>query len=118
MSQNQRNNNGNGGNNIENGNGSGSVQVPWGTKAGYVGTGILIGLVIYPFVRKAVSKLQPKMDRIFDDLTGKAEEMAERTSDLLARAKEKLRAAEEEDETHHPHAHPRGDDEAQPNGAP
>ena len=51
----------------------------FGTKVGYVGTGILIGLVIYPFVRKALTKVQPKMDKIFDDLTGKAENWAEKT---------------------------------------
>jgi hypothetical protein len=68
----------------------GTGAVSWGTKAGYIGTGVLIGLVIYPFVRKAISKIQPKMDKVFDDLTGKAEDFAERASDLMARAKENL----------------------------
>lgn len=80
--------------------------VSWATKAGYIGTGVLVGLVIYPFVRKAVAKIQPKLDQVFDDLTGKAEDLAERTSDILARAKVNLRKVDEE-EAHHEH----GDDE-------
>ena len=77
------------------GNGAGGARVSWGAKAAYVGTGVVIGLVIYPFVRKVVAKLQPKVDRIFDDLTGRAEDLAEKTSDLFARAKDNLRRGEE-----------------------
>ena len=81
-------------------------KVSWGTKAGYVGTGVLIGLVIYPFVRKALSKLQPKVDKIFDDLTGKAEHFAERASDLMSRAKDNLHQAEAHGHGHgHSHSH-------------
>ena len=96
----------------QNGNSSGSNSVApsWGTKAGYIGTGVLVGLVIYPFVRKAISKLQPKMDKIFDDLTGKAENLAEKASDLLARAKEGLRSSETESDKHrHSHEHVEGE---------
>jgi ABC-type Zn2+ transport system substrate-binding protein/surface adhesin len=87
-----------------------STTTSWGTKVGYIGTGVLIGLVIYPFVRKAVAKVQPKLDKVFDDLTGKAEDLAERTSDILARAKTHLRATEEEEHDHdqdcdHDHDH-------------
>ncbi len=74
--------------NHNNSDGNGNAQVPWGTKAGYIGTGVLIGLVAYPFVRRVITQAQPKMDKIFDDLTGKAEGFAERASDLLARARE------------------------------
>ena len=92
-----------------NGNGNAPIPTPvsWATKAGYIGTGVLVGLVIYPFVRKAIAKLQPQMDKIFDSLTVKAEDVAERTSDLLARAKENFSKTETHDEEHH-HGHSHG----------
>ena len=68
-------------------NNQGSAKVSAGTKVAYIGTGVLIGLIIYPFVRKTLAKVQPKVDAIFDDLTGKAEDMFERTSDLMAKAR-------------------------------
>ena len=71
--------------------GSAPPKVAWATKVGYIGTGVLIGLIAYPFVRKALSKIQPKMDTLFDDLTGKAEDYAEKASDLLAKAKQRLK---------------------------
>ena len=78
-------------NNENNGNTQSSApSLSWGAKAGYIGTGIMIGLIAYPFVRKAVTKFQPKMDKFFDDLTGKAEGLAEKASDLMARAKDNL----------------------------
>jgi hypothetical protein len=80
--------------------------VSWGTKVGYVGTGVLIGLVIYPFVRKALSKMQPKVDEIFDRMTGKAEEFAERASDLMARAKENVSQPGTAKKHSHGHEHP------------
>lgn len=104
-------NNGNNGNNNNNGASDAPAPSKFGTKVGYVGTGILIGLVIYPFVRKALTKVQPKMDKIFDDLTGKAENWAEKTSDILARAKESLKKSEMSESAHR-HDH----DETQPNG--
>lgn len=94
-------------NNDSNGKSSGAP-VSWGTKAGYIGTGVMIGLIIYPFVRKAVTKFQPKMDRFFDDLTGKAEGLAERAADLMARAKDNLAGDKDHDHDHgggHAHAH-------------
>lgn len=85
-------------------------------KAGYIGTGILVGLIIYPFVRKAITKIQPKLDEILDDFTGKAESFAEKTSDLLARAKENLKKHDfEKDEhgNHAGHAHEKTSDKTQ-----
>ncbi|MGK4422021.1 hypothetical protein ACSLVQ_27610, partial [Klebsiella pneumoniae] len=88
----------------QNQSGGQATSVSWGTKVGYIGTGVLIGLVVYPFVRKAVAKVQPKLDKVFDDLTGKAEDMAEKASDILARAKLNLRKVEEAtDEHEHEH---------------
>jgi hypothetical protein len=75
--------------------------IPWSTKASYIGAGVLIGLIAYPFVRKALVKFQPRLDEVFDDLTGKAENLAEKASDLMVRAKQNL-AKNEED---HEHAH-------------
>jgi len=76
------------GSNSDNNSNDKSPTVSWGTKAGYIGTGVLIGLVAYPFVRKVLAKVQPKADRFLDELTGKAENLAEKASDLLAKAKE------------------------------
>ena len=100
-------NNGNSSNNSvssENSNNSGN-SISWGTKAKYVGVGIVIGTIISPLLRKGLSKIQPKVDELFDHLTGKTEEFAERTSDLLARAKSQLRGAENgHDHKGHEHA--------------
>src|SRR5271170_7683748 len=79
--------------------------VTWRTRAGYIGTGVVIGLVIYPFVRKAISKIQPRLDQALDNLTGRAENLAEKAGDLLARAKDGLFKEEEkkkEQTTPHP----------------
>lgn len=77
-----------------NGNNGPAAKVPFAAKAGYIGTGILIGLIVYPFVKKAVTKIQPQFDEILDGLTGKAEGLAERASDLMAKAKANLRRGE------------------------
>ena len=68
-----------------------AAPLTWRQKAGYIGTGIVIGVVIYPFVRKTVAKVQPNLDKLFDALTGKAEGFAEMASDLIAKAKDNLR---------------------------
>jgi len=62
----------------------------WRIKVGYIGTGIAIGLVVYPFVGKALKHLQPGLDKLFDGMTGKVEGLAETASDLLAKAKQSL----------------------------
>jgi hypothetical protein len=99
MSQNNNGNDGNGSGGS--GSGGGLPKVGWGVKVGYIGTGVLIGLIAYPFVRKALTKIQPKMDKVFDDLTGKAEEYAEKASDLLAKAKMSMK----ENGSAHTHDH-------------
>jgi len=101
MNQNQNgNNNGGGGS----GGSSGGSGVSLGTKLGYIGTGVLIGLIIYPFVRKTLGKVQPKVDALFDDLTGKAEDLAERASDFVAKARAKV-VAEKDLSGHEGHDH-------------
>jgi hypothetical protein len=93
MSQNNNNDN----------NSGNSGKTSFGIKAGYIGTGILIGLVIYPFVRKTLATMQPKLDKFFDDLTGKAEGMAEKASDIMAKAKENIFKSDKNIEKHdHP----------------
>ena len=82
-------------------------RVSWATKAGFIGTGVLMGLIIYPFVRKALGKIQPKVDELFNDLTGKAEDFVEKASDLMAKAKENLKKRE----THAGHSHSHDDNE-------
>lgn len=102
------NNNGNNGGNS----GAGVPKVPMGTKISYIGTGVLIGLIAYPFVRKALAKVQPQVDKLFDDLTGKAEDYAEKASDLLAKAKMSLKT---NGHAHgHDHSHDEDTDEKSP----
>jgi hypothetical protein len=86
--------------NVTNSNSS-SSPVSWSTKVGYIGTGVLIGLIAYPFVRKVLGKAQPKWDAVFDSLTGKAENLAEKASDLMAQARERLVKSEDEDDHVH-----------------
>lgn len=96
----------NNGDNNNNNNGDSKPNVPWGAKVGYIGTGVLIGLVIYPFVRKALGKIQPKVDQIFDDLTGKAESFAEKASDMMARARDSVNKDGHDSHDHgHEHTH-------------
>ena len=83
--KNNQDNNGGGGGGGSNASGGG---MGWGSKVGYIGVGIVIGIIAYPFVRRTMSQLQPKMDQLFDTLTGKAENMAEKASDLFAKAKQ------------------------------
>jgi hypothetical protein len=85
--------------------------VSWRTRAGYIGTGVVIGLVIYPFVRKAIAKIQPKLDQALDQLTGRAENLAEKAGDLLAKAKDGL-FKEEEKGNGHSHSHSHSDSES------
>jgi hypothetical protein len=96
--------NGNDGNNTGVG-----PRVSWATKAGYIGTGVLVGLIIYPFVRKALGKLQPKVDEFFNDLTGRAEDFAERASDLMAKAKDNLKKRGTHSDHSHAHSHEEGE---------
>src|SRR5579863_10380887 len=94
MSQNNNNNQDNSGGPIS-----------WGKKIGYVGTGVVIGIVIYPFVKKTIAKVQPKLDAWLDDLTGKAEGFAERASDLVSTVREKFKGEESESGNGHDHGH-------------
>jgi len=87
-------------------NGSGSIS--WGRKMGYVGTGIVIGIVIYPFVKKTIAKVQPKLDKWLDDLTGKAEGFAERASDLVSTVRERFKSEESGSANGHDHDHGHG----------
>lgn len=83
-----------GGKNNRNGDDS-NVAVPFSTKVSYIGTGVLIGLIAYPFVKKALGKMQPRMDELLDQLTGKAEGFAERAADIMAKAKDAVVKSEE-----------------------
>ena len=83
---------------------AGPAKVSMGTKISYIGTGVLIGLIIYPFVRKTLAKVQPRVDALFDDLTGKAEDMIEKTTDFMAKA----RSTAHHDHDHHDHNHDHG----------
>ena len=62
--------------------------VPFKTKAAYIGAGVLVGLVIYPLVRRGLKKAQPALDEMLGQLSGKTEELAEKASDMLAKVRE------------------------------
>jgi len=62
----------------------------WANKIKYIGTGIIVGVVIAPALSKALAKLLPKVNELFDNLTGRTEAFAESASDLLARARESV----------------------------
>lgn len=66
------------------------TNISWAAKIKYVGTGIIIGIVLAPAVSKALLKFQPKINQLFDSLTGKTEEFAESAADLLARAQQSV----------------------------
>jgi hypothetical protein len=89
-----------------------SEPVSWGTKAKYVGAGIVIGVIVAPWVKKGLAKIQPQVDSWIDQLTGKTEEVAEKASDLLARAKHRFAAGQTQDAGHpSPHLHESGSHE-------
>jgi hypothetical protein len=95
-------------NNNEKGN-KGTSGTSFGAKAGYIGTGVLIGLIAYPFVKKALAVAQPKIDEMLNGLTGKAEGLAEKASDMMFRAKEGMKKGSdvsgEHDHDHEGHDH-------------
>ena len=60
-----------------------------------VGTGVAIGVAAAPYLKKLAENLKPEMDQALDNLVGKAESIFENTSDMIAKAKEKLDAQED-----------------------
>jgi len=88
----------------ENNNGNKGGGTSFGAKAAYIGTGVLVGLIAYPFVKKALAVAQPKIDQMLNEWTGKAEGFAEKASDLLHRAKTGMK---EDDHTNCDHDHPK-----------
>jgi hypothetical protein len=65
---------------------------PWTTKAGYAGVGFVLGVLVAPTVRKWIEEARPKMDGLFDRLTGQAEKMAETATDFMASARARVRS--------------------------
>ena len=66
-----------------------------GVRAKWLGTGIAIGLLAYPLVKKGIAKLQPKIDELTDLATAQAEGLLEKGSDLMAKARESVRKEEQ-----------------------
>ena len=100
--------NNNGNDNNSNGNNNNGNGASFAAKAGLVGAGVLVGLIAYPFVKKALSIAQPKIDAMLDEFTGKAESLAEKASDMLFKAKEGMKKEEHGDCGHdHDHDHPK-----------
>ncbi len=79
-----------------------SPTISWQTKAKYIGAGLFIGVVVGPMLRNLLSQLQPKIDEVFEGITRKSEGYAEKTSDLLYKAKEHMRHSSD----HHHHEKP------------
>lgn len=71
-----------------------TTAVPWQTKVKYIGAGIFIGVVVGPLLRRVLAKIQPKIDEVFESMTGKTEGYAEKASDILYKAKEQMRHAD------------------------
>jgi hypothetical protein len=69
----------------------GDAPTPWGTKLGYAGVGFVLGVIVAPTVRKWITEARPKMDSLFDRLTGSAEKMAENAADFMASARARVR---------------------------
>ncbi len=82
--------------------------IPMALKARYFGSGLVVGVFVSPLVRKGLAIVQPKLDTLMDSLTGKAEGLVEKSSDLVAKAKEALRKMEAtnvvDDHAGHDHA--------------
>lgn len=89
------NNNGNNDGGSNNGNNNNRVitgaDVPLMLKARYFGSGVVVGAIVSPLLRRTLSKIQPKFDSILDNLTGQAEGLVEKGSDLVAKAREVLK---------------------------
>ncbi len=64
---------------------------PWSTKLGYAGVGFVVGVLVAPTVRKWLTEARPKVDNLFDRLTGSAEKMAEHAADFMASARARVR---------------------------
>jgi hypothetical protein len=63
---------------------------PWGTKLGYAGVGFVVGVLVAPTVRRWIEEARPKMNDLFDRLTGSAEKMAENAADFMAAARQRV----------------------------
>jgi hypothetical protein len=78
---------------------------PWTTKLGYAGVGFVVGVLVAPTVRKWVEQARPKVDSLFDRLTGSAEKLAENAADMMAAARARVRTGGDggPDESGHKH---------------
>ena len=80
-----------------------AADIPLALKARYFGSGMVVGVFVSPLVKKAMAKVQPRLDGILDALTGQAEGFVEKSSDLVAKAKDILRRDEETGKTKETH---------------
>lgn len=55
------------------------------------GSGVILGIMIAPYAREAMKKYTPMIDDAIDLFSAKASDVLERSSDILAQAKEQLR---------------------------
>jgi hypothetical protein len=77
---------------------------PFGTKIGYAGVGFVLGVLVAPTVRKWIEEARPKVDQLFDRLTGSAEKLAENAADLMASARSRVKGdGNDPDEGGHKH---------------
>lgn len=79
-----------------------TADVPLGTKLQYVGVGLVLGVVAAPTVRRWIDKARPELDKLLERLTTQAEELAERSGDWMASARERV-ASGADDEPPHSH---------------
>lgn len=72
-----------------------------------IGAGVAIGVAAAPYLKKLAENFKPEMDEALDNLVGKAESVFENTSDMIAKAKEKLDNQEDDHQgCSHDHGEP------------
>jgi hypothetical protein len=69
----------------------GDSPTPWSTKLGYVGVGFVVGVLVAPTMRRFIEQARPRLNQMFDRLTGSAEKLAENAADLMASARARVR---------------------------
>ena len=80
-----------------------AADIPLLLKARYFGSGMVVGVFISPAVRNLVGRFQPKLDSLMDTLTGQAEGLFEKGSDIMAKAKDAVRKMDREESIEHKH---------------
>ena len=60
------------------------------------GGGLILGILLAPQAKKIIEKAKPMLDDFLDNMSSTASKAAEKGTDIIAEAKEKLRNTEKE----------------------